>query len=70
MFYLAFSIYAIIIAGYVLFSIALLYHVDRYIPESGPGPWVTRVYILLALAAVSASLYFFFQVPWDIINFL
>jgi len=68
MFYIALAIYTIFIGAYILFSVALLYHVQRYASEAGPAPRLTKMYILASLALIILSAYFFFRVPWDLIT--
>lgn len=68
MFYIALAMYALVVSMYILFSIALLYHVNRYMLGGGPGPLVARIYIIFSVIALLASAYYFFQVPWDMMN--
>lgn len=65
---IALGLFAIFIAAYTTFSIALVYHIRRYTTPSDPSQTIARIFIVLSVIGLGAAAYFFFQVPWEAIR--
>lgn len=64
----ALGLFAIFIATYATFSIALVYHIRRYTTSGDPSQTIARIFIVLSVIGLGAAAYFFFQVPWEVIR--
>jgi len=69
MFTIAFVIFSALIIGYIVFSLALLYHTRVYIVEKRHMTrTLSYTYVLTSAALIVLATYSFFQIPWHIIG--
>lgn len=62
---IALGLFALFIAAYTIFSIALVYHMRRYTTPHDPSQTIARVFIILSVIGLGVAAFLFFQVPWQ-----
>jgi len=70
MFIAAFIVFNFLITVYIVFALAILYHLKKYRWEGDLNTETATIFIIGSLFFIILAFYFFISFPWSAVQFL